>query len=48
MRQRRYRSGPRRAWSESLLEDRSVMGRLVNPNDKLAERGPGAHLLNPG
>jgi len=24
------------------------MGRLVNPNDKLAERDPGAHLLNPG
>jgi hypothetical protein len=21
---------------------------LVNPDDKLAERGPGAHLLNPG
>ena len=21
---------------------------LVNPDDRLAERGPGAHLLNPG
>ena len=21
---------------------------LVNPDDTLAERGPGAHLLNPG